>query len=157
MKEGRQNPPVKLLEEECEKAMRFSLMHMEALPQLSIEVKSEKVEGNVWRVSAAVENVGFLPSSSTQKAVDNRICAPVKAEICGGVVLQGESEIKLGHLIGRGASLQLGPYGAGSPGGRRKKAEWLIEAAEDTEITVSAKSERAGTVRQKLVLGSLKI
>ena len=157
MKEGRQNPPVKLLEEECEKALRFSLMHMEALPQLSIEVKSEKVEGNVWRVSAAVENVGFLPSSSTQKAVDNRICAPVKAEICGGVVLQGESEIKLGHLIGRGASLQLGPYGAGSPGGRRKKAEWLIEAAEDTEITVSAKSERAGTVRQKLVLGSLKI
>ena len=151
-KEGRQNPPVKLLEEEVAKIHKFTLMHMECLPQLAIgDVRVEKMSDRVWRVSAAIENTGFLPTSSTQKAIDNKITAPVKAEICGGKVLQGEKELELGHLVGRGAV--SGPFMPTSPAGRRKKAEWLIEADAGAEVCITAKGERAGTVRYAVTLG----
>lgn len=153
-KEGRQNPPIKLLEEECAKIHNFTLMHIESLPQLAIsDARCEKVGDNVWRVIAAVENAGFLPTSGTHKAIINKITAPVKAEVCGCnvKVLQGENELELGHLMGRGAS--SGPYISASPSGRRKKAEWLIEAEPGTEVCIIAKGERAGTVLQMLTLG----
>jgi len=152
-KEGRQNPPIKFLEEECEKAMRFTFMHMESLPQLAINsVRCEKISDNVWNVTAAIENTGFLPTASTQKAINNKITAPVKAQICGGKVLQGEAEIEIGHLNGRGTRGGFGPYGAGSPSGRSKKAEWLVEAEPGARLCITAKSDRAGTVRCEVTL-----
>ncbi|MCL2565010.1 MAG: M14 family metallopeptidase [Defluviitaleaceae bacterium] len=152
-KEGRQNPPVKLLEEECEKAMRFTLMHMETLPQLVIDnVRCEKLGDNMWRITAAIENAGFLPTASTYKAINNRITEPVKAHICGGKVLQGDEEIEIGHLAGRGLALAQGPYGAVSSTGRRKKVEWLVEGAEGSELCIAVKGERAGTVCHTLIL-----
>ena len=155
IKEGRQNPPIKFLQEECEKAMRFTLMHMESLPQLTINnVSHKQLSKNVWKVTAAIENSGFLSSASTQKAIDNKITAPIKAYINDGKVLQGEDEIEIGHLNGRGATYLQGPYGPPSPGGRRKKAEWLIEAEAGTKLCITAKGERAGTVRYELTLGS---
>ncbi|MCL2284783.1 MAG: hypothetical protein FWC32_00290, partial [Firmicutes bacterium] len=154
LKEGRQNPPVKLLEEEVAKIHNFTLMHLESLPQLAItDARCERVGDNVWRVTAAVENMGFLPSSSTHKAIANKITAPVKAEICGDVkVLQGETEIDLGHFVGRSAANSMGPYGSTSPAGRRKKVEWLVEATAGAEVCIRAKGERAGTVRCTLML-----
>ncbi|MCL2497007.1 MAG: hypothetical protein FWF06_00140, partial [Symbiobacteriaceae bacterium] len=155
-KEGRQNPPAKLLEEECEKNMRFSLMHMESLPMLAItKVKQENLGGSVWRVTAAVENTGFLPTSSTQKAINNRIVAPVTAHICGAKVLQGECELNLGHLQGRssGRGGGGGGGGGGSTPGFAKKVEWLVEAPAGTEVTLVAVGARAGTVCAKVTLG----
>lgn len=151
IKEGRQNPPVKFLQEECEKGMRFTLMHMDSLPQLIISnVSCEKVSDKVWKITAAVENSGFLPTASTQKAINNKINAAVKAYICGAKVLKGEEEIDLGHLNGRSASYAQGPYGPPSPGGRRKKVEWLVEAEIDTKLCITVVGERAGTVRHEL-------
>jgi len=147
VKEGMQNPPPKFLEEECEKAMRFTLMHMEALPQLAIsDACCKKISDKVWKVTAAIENTGFLPTASTQKAINNKITAPIKAQLSGGKVLQGEAEIEIGHLIGRGTGQAFGPYGAGTPAGRRKKAEWLVEAEAGAKLCITAKGERAGTV-----------
>ncbi|MCL2527973.1 MAG: M14 family metallopeptidase [Defluviitaleaceae bacterium] len=153
IKEGQQNPPAKFLQEECEKALRFTIMHMESLPQLTIsDVCREKVGSNVWKITAAIENAGFLPTSSTQKAIDNKITAPVKARIYGGKVLQGEEEIEIGHLTGRGTSIAFGFYGATSLAGRRKKAEWIVEAEPGTKVCIIAAGERAGTVRHELVI-----
>ena len=88
-----------------------------------------------------------MPTSGTHKAIANKITAPVKAEILGGKVLQGENEIELGHLMGRSATSAQGPYASTSSAGRRKKAEWLVEAKAGTELCIVAKGERAGTVR----------
>ncbi|MCL2548090.1 MAG: hypothetical protein FWE76_02865, partial [Symbiobacteriaceae bacterium] len=152
-KEGRQNPPIALLEEECEKNMRFSLMHIESLPQLAIRnVNCQRVSEGVYLISAAVENTGFLPTSSTQKAINNRITAPVKAFLCGGTVLRGESEITVGHLQGRSATLSQGPYGGGSSPGLRKKVEWLVEVSPGERVTIIASGDRAGTVKQTVCL-----
>jgi len=161
VKEGVQNPPKKLLEEECEKINKFTLMNIECLPQLAItNVNCEKLpdSNNVWRITCVVENAGFLPTSGTSKAQNNKITAPVKVEICGDGVLGwsqpsvaarpcilGENEIDLGHLNGRAAT-SPGPMQA-SPAGRRNKAEWLVQAEPGTELCITAKSERAGTVR----------
>ena len=153
MKEGRQNPPIKFLEEECAKIHNFTLMHIEALPELIIrDVNYKNIGDNVWHITAAIENAGFLPTSGTHKAIANKITAPVKTKICGGKVLQGENEIELGHLMGRSATSAQGPYASTSSAGRRKKAEWIIAAEAGTEITIVAKGERAGTVRHTLII-----
>ena len=152
-KEGRQNPPVKLLLEECEKNMRFSFAHIESLPQLTfIDLKVENIGENLWRVSGGVGNAGFLPTSSSQKAIINKVTAPITASLCGAKVLQGEAELTLGHLNGYGSSLAQGPYGGGSAPGTRKRIEWLVEAPAGTTISVTACGERAGTIKEKLVL-----
>jgi len=151
VKEGQQNPPIKFLEEEVAKIHNFTLMHIESLPQLAINnLCHEKVGDKIWRITAAIENIGFLPTSSTHKAIANKMTAPVKAEIYGGTVLQGDPEIEIGHLVGRGAV--SGPYMPTSPAGRRKKAEWLVEADPDTKLCITAKGERAGTVRYTITL-----
>jgi len=151
VKEGQQNPPIKFLEEEVAKIHNFTLMHIESLPQLAINnIRHEKVGDKVWRITAAIDNIGFLPTSSTNKAIANKMTAPVKAEICGGKVLQGDQEIEIGHLVGRGAV--SGPYMPTSPAGRRKKAEWLVEAEAGAKLCITAKGERAGTVRHTITL-----
>ncbi|MCL2361564.1 MAG: M14 family metallopeptidase [Defluviitaleaceae bacterium] len=151
LKEGQQNPPKKFLQEECEKALRFTLMHMEALPQVEIrDVRREKIGDKVWKITAAIENTGFLPSSSTQKAINNKITAPIKAEISGGKVLQGEAEIEIGHLTGRGTEVPYGYFGNGSPVGRRKKVEWIVEVEPGVALCITATAERAGAARHTI-------
>ena len=153
-KEGRQNPPLPLLAEECEKNMRFSFMHMETLPQLAISgLACEALGNDVWRITGAVENIGFLPSSSSHKAVQNRMTPPVKATICGADILQGEAEIEIGHLQGRSAGLGQGPYNQGSPAGSKKKIEWIVKGCAGSAVTITAVSERAGTARACVKLG----
>ena len=149
VKEGRQNPPVKFLEEEVANIHGFTLMHIESLPQIVVsDVCCENIGGNTWRITAAIENIGFLPTSGTRKAIANKITAPVKATISAAKVI-GENELDLGHLAGRYAQ-NPGLYT--SPSGRRKKAQWLIEAETGAEVTITAWGERAGTVRHAVVL-----
>ena len=153
-KNGRNNPPIKFLEEECAKIMNFTLMHVECLPQLAItNVNVEKLSDKVWKVSAAVENTGFLPSSGTHKAIANRITAPVKAELCGANILESEAVIEIGHLTGYSAIHLQDLARTVSAAGSRKKVEWLVEGAEGVEVCITAKGERAGTVRHAVVLG----
>ena len=153
IKEGQQNPPKKLLKEECEKALRFTLMHVEALPQIILrDVRCVKIEKNVWKVTSVVENTGYLPSSSTQKAVENKITAPITVAISGGSVLQGDTKIEIGHLTGRGTEVPYGYFGNGSPANRKKKAEWIVEAKPGTVLCIVATAERAGTTRHTIIV-----
>jgi len=154
LKEGIQNPPINLLEEECANIHEFTLMNIECLPQLVIrDVKCENIASNVWRVIAAVENAGFLPTAATQKAVANKITAPVKAELIGGKVLQSDAEMEVGHLNGRSSAIGFGGAYAASAAGQRKKVEWLVEADAGSEVCIKAHGERAGTVRYNVRLG----
>ena len=126
----RQNCPHKFLEEECQKNMNFTFVHINALPQLKLRnVRCEQVETGVYKISAAVVNQGYLPSSGSELAAQSGFTKPpeAKLEVPGGKVLTKET-IELGHM----------------PGFATKKVEWVINAPAGTAVSIVVKGERAG-------------
>jgi murein tripeptide amidase MpaA len=148
---GRQNPPAKLLQDEIHKNMLFSLAFAASLPGLAVNtLKAEKVAEDVYKVSAKVENTGYLPTSGSIQAANNKIASPVKVCICGGEIVQGECEVDIGHLKGHGNS--AGGYMNISGGGSAKKVEWIIKAPAGSCITISAQADRAGQAQASITL-----
>lgn len=137
----RQNPPTKLLPEECRKNMLFSLSHALTLPKLVLsKLEVEALAGNIHKVKAVVENTGYLPTSGSLKAEMNRIADPVKVEIVlpeGGKLLQGKAQVELGHIPGR----------SGTALGSKRKVEWTIALPEPGVVIIQASAARAGTAR----------
>ena len=134
-----QNPPERFLPEICEKNMRFTNMQALAMAQLKVrKVKAEKLADGLYRISCGVVNGGFLKTAGTALGATIAVTKPVEATICGKgvVVAKGKADLILGHM----------------PGRSEKKAEWLIQAAAGTEITITAKGERAGTDRYTFTL-----
>lgn len=127
----RQNPPHKFLEEECKNNMNFTFVHINALPGLKLhKVKTEKIGEGVYRVTAAVVNAGYLPSSGSTLAARNGFAKPVEATltISAGEVVSPKAKLEVGHL----------------PGRSDKKVEWLVKAPAGTKVTITARAERAG-------------
>lgn len=127
----RQNPPHKFLEEECRNNMNFTFVHINALPELKLQrVKTEKVGEDVYRITAAVVNAGYLPSSGSDLAARNKFAKPVEAELttCQGEVVSPKAKFEVGHL----------------PGRSEKKVEWLVKAPAGTKVTITASAQRAG-------------
>lgn len=134
-----QNPPAKFLPDICEKNMRFTNIQAKAMAHLAVrKVKAEKLAQGVYRISCGVVNGGYLSTAGTALATSIDVTKPVEAIISGeGVSMAGGKEkLELGHM----------------PGRSEKKAEWLIQAAQGTEVIITAKSERAGVCRHKLIL-----
>lgn len=136
----RQNPPPQFLPEECEKNMRFTMVHMKALPKLAIaEAKAEKVGEGFYKITVVVENRGYLPTSGSQMAQKLKTVSPVKVSLCvpdEAEIAFGAQETELGHMAGWS----------------KKKAEWLVRANSGSEITVKAVSDRAGKKSTTIVL-----
>jgi hypothetical protein len=61
----RYNPPVAFLDESISKHVNFLENYLQALPKLQFDVvKIDKLEGQVYRVSGKVINVGLLPTNT---------------------------------------------------------------------------------------------
>lgn len=135
----RQNPPEKFLEEVCLKNMQFTLVHAMSLAELGIrKVKVTKVEQNLYRITLAVINKGYLPTSASDMAVRANVVKPVQVSIAGeGIVLPvGKDKVELGHLAGRS----------------EQKVEWLVQAPSGSTVTVTAQADRAGKAAVELRL-----
>ena len=134
-----QNPPARFLPELCEKNMRFTNMQAKAMAFLQVrKVTVVKLSEGLYRVSCGVANGGYLNTAATGLATRIKVTKPVEVCIAGEglVVTQGKAKIEVGHI----------------PGRSEKKAEWLIQAPSGTEVIITAKGDRAGVNRYKLVL-----
>ncbi|MFP4457594.1 MAG: M14 family metallopeptidase [Clostridia bacterium] len=137
MKFFRQNPPEKLLEQECKKNMQFTLVHMKALPKLDIsEIEVEDVSENVKKITGVVSNIGYQPTSGTEVAQKLKKYSTVKVEmkVKNGEVISQEKEIDLGHL----------------EGWSKKKVQWVVKIGKDSELEINATSDRAGKCIKKV-------
>ncbi len=139
MKFFRQNPPEKLLEQECKKNMQFTLVHMKALPKLEISnIEIENVGDNVKKISAVVNNIGYQPTSGTEVAQKLKKYSTVKVELetnnCE--VISKEKELDLGHL----------------DGWSKKKVQWVVKVDDNSEAKIVACSDRAGKTENELSL-----
>ena len=148
------NPPEELLEAELAKNTPFVLFLASLAPRLELRaLAAEAVGPTTWQVTAVVDNLGYLPTSGSQKAIASGVVRPVAATLRGGTVLDGPERREVGHLQGRSNKGQFAGIAPVTPTDMRGLVRWLVSAEPGTELSLEVTSERAGVLRASLVLG----
>ncbi len=110
--------------------------------------KVEAVPGDAgyYKVTASIQNQGYLPTNVTQQAIRNLTAKTVKAVISleNANLVSGKETVDLGHLAGNTPR---------SPSDI-ETVEWMVKAgARGTpKATVKVISEKAGTHTQEVAL-----
>lgn len=148
----RQNPPHKFLEQECYKMCRFLLKHTAALPQVSIEeAQVEQQAPGIYKISVLAANHGFLPTYLSNKGRDikamreDRLVLELPADV---ELLLGKPETEIGWLQG----FWNGQRAYGGPAQSAKRCDYVVRAAEGSELIVKLVSEKGGVVQTELIL-----
>ncbi len=146
------NPPVEFLESEIERFPKWLIWHALISPKLNLREANVTALGDgTFRVRIVVENVGWLPSYVTQKALERKVRGLVcEIELPKGAKLEtGKPREELGQLDGRAyKEALLGSEGTSD----RLKVEWIVHAPKGGKVKVLARHERAGVVRAELEL-----
>ena len=148
------NPPNDRLAAEVAPHAGFAVSQALAAPCLAVRhTVIEPAGDGVWRVELGVANTGWLPTYVSQRAKKESLVRPVVAEVSGdGVeVLGGPARQQVGQLEGRAAT-RFASMNDGTPD--RVLVAWTVRAAVGTELTLSARHERAGSVTATVVVGS---
>ena len=101
-------------------------------------------------------NQGFLPTYSSQKALERQSVRPIEVILSlpsGVILISGQLEQEIEHLEGR-ANKAFEKLAPGTD--FRRHVEWVLKGRSGSEIEVTAVAERAGTVRCRLRLDSQK-
>ena len=145
-----QNPPRRFLQEEAELYVPWMLWLAEISPRVVItNWEAHTLKDNLLRLSGAVENVGYLPTHITQRALDAQLVQPVRAllELRDAELISGTLRIDLGHLDGT--------RGRGQSGSRdsRTRVEYVVQVTgEAPQATLVSIAEKGGTDRKRVYL-----
>ncbi|MBX2798280.1 MAG: hypothetical protein KTR31_11440 [Myxococcales bacterium] len=122
------NPPEALLAEECQRGFTVADRLRRALPQVHATLTATPLDGDTHRIQLVLENQGALPTSSLEHAVAIGTSPPVRAELTGAEILQGEPLVELPHLEGwMRHGFGRSPVYGGLPGrGHRAVATWVV-------------------------------
>jgi len=153
------NPPPAQLDTEISRLPAWLVWQALISPRLELlESGCKPVGDGHWQVSVTVQNTGWLPSYITRLALDKKLVRGVLFEITlpeQARLLQGEQRSVAGQLEGR-AHKPSSPTGwAGQVGDitdERLHMNWLVEAVAGTDITVTARHDRAGSIQAKIRL-----
>jgi hypothetical protein len=147
---GLSNPPEAHLAELCSAHARVLLRIAALAPRLRVTgARAEPLGGGISRVSAVVENVGYLPTYVLSSAKAFPWNDPVHARLVPGdgvALAGGDATIAVGHLEGWG-----GYEGSDTPAFARTerapvrgRASWVVRGAGTVEIRAGA--ARVGSV-----------
>ncbi len=149
------NPPLEFLEKEISTFPDWIVWHALISPKLvPWEVSATSLGANTFRVRFVVENSGWLPTYVTKKALEKNLTRGVIAEIAlpKGVTLEsGKQREELGELEGR-AYKPAFPDDLDGTTSDRAKVEWVVKAKKGTKLKLTARHDRAGTIRTEVVL-----
>ncbi len=167
----RQNPPPKLLEQECHKNALFPLKHAAALPELAVEQVEVRcgasgsgglgIDDAVFAVEAVVANHGYLATNISKKALDIKGAPAVRVQVKLGPALSllaGETVQDIGQLQGFRDGQGGGMWGT-APAHSAARCGWVVRLLdptappEDRSISVEARQEKGGVVRSTVVVG----
>lgn len=141
-----QNPPPHMLEEVIEGHSRFCIRDAMTMPRLSVDMLKAEKTGGLWKITAAVSNLGYLPTFVTSEALKLKADKPLKAFLTfDGSIVSGSAEENIGHLCGFGDITAPGATPV-------KLVSWVIDAPEGSEITFTVSSEKCGTVSKTVTL-----
>ena len=139
----RQNPPPKLLTEECHKVTLFTLVLAGTTPRLVAEnANCRPLGGGDYEFTCALKNAGYLPTCSSQQALAVHAVSPLKLKVfpeSGVSLVSGKEYEELSHL----------PGWSGGPFGQERKIRLVFRTEGDKRgklATVRIESERAGTL-----------
>jgi hypothetical protein len=156
------NVPQDRLEQEVKKFPGWLLHQALMSPRLSLnELKVSALGGDLWQVSATVQNTGYLPTTVSKRAADRKQVPPVLAQLhtegtaAHIVSTAGNSQashhalprVELGQLSGwshkhTGTSF----WPDAEPTSDIAVAQWVVKAPAGTELKFSARAARAGAV-----------
>ena len=117
------------------------------------ELSAEPVSGDEHRVTAVLQNEGYLSTYVTRKALEIRLDYPILAEIRveGGEVTSGPAKVDAGHILGKLAYIRRWGSGADES---RKTISWTVRGEGPMEVTVDAWAKRAGRHQRTITIGS---
>jgi murein tripeptide amidase MpaA len=136
----------------------FTLRHAACAPLLSIEnCTAELLSEGTYKVTAVIENHGFLPTFMTERALHRGTADTVKVSLEFGENVQllvGEQCADIGPLAGRDERSATWSPWLRQRSRTKHKVEWLVRAAAGTQLTIIARANRAGTKREQITCGS---
>lgn len=151
------NPPYERLAEVCVNQSRAFLRWAALAPRLRVTGLAAEALGNgIHRVTATIENVGFLPTNVLATAAKLPWNDPVRAKIALGPGLSlvgGEPVTTVGHLSGWSPDPMFSsPTFARTTSERtRGRVQWVVRGS--GEIVVSAGCARTGVVSARVAPG----
>jgi murein tripeptide amidase MpaA len=151
------NPPPQFLEREVARFPDWVIWHALISPRLELlDVKVQPLGGDHWRIEMVVHNTGWLPSYVSKAALKAKITRGVRGEIGlpdGCALTAGSPSIDGPEAEGRANLASLVGFGRqphGTPD--RVSFEWWVSGPEGAEIALTARHDRAGTVRTSVKL-----
>ena len=103
------------------------------------DVKVHKGDAGYVKITASIQNQGFLPTNVTQQAIRNHTAKTVEVSISltGAEMVMGKETLDLGHLPGH-TSLEPSPV---------QKVEWMVKTTglSNPTATIKVVSEKGGT------------
>jgi hypothetical protein len=151
------NPPPKLLERELARFPRWLIWQALLSPKLELlHAGAERIADGAWKVTLVVQNSGWLPAYVTKRALARKVVRGVVTEIAlpdGASLASGKLRDVAGQLEGRaykhsGVSFWPDHHVTDD----RMKVEWIVNAPSGTIVGLTARHERAGTVRADVAL-----
>lgn len=110
------------------------------------EAKSHRGEAGYVKISARIQNQGFLPTNVTNQAIKNETAKTVKVTVSltGAEMVMGKEKVDLGHLPGH-TSLDPSPV---------QTVEWMVKTTGKgtPTATITVLSEKGGTQSKELKL-----
>ncbi len=133
----------------------FTLKHAACTPLLRFSaVKVEPLGADLFKITAVVKNIGYLPTHLTEMAIKQKVAVTtqVALEFPDHVqLLMGEKVQDLGHLAGRDERNATWSPWLREWHSSQRKAEWLVRAAPGVTLSLEAGSARAGVARAEVV------
>ncbi|MEN9221982.1 MAG: M14 family metallopeptidase [Thermostichus sp. BF3_bins_97] len=151
-----ENAPPPLLPELCQQHCQFTLAHALMSPKLALAKAEVHPQGSdLYKVIVQLENQGFLPTHTSQKALERQIVRPIQVSVelpATASIVMGQAQQSLGHLQGRANKAFVKAFTDAGEIDFRRKLEWVIRAPAGTHLQIVARAERAGTVKTELHL-----
>ena len=149
------NPPAAFMEKEVALFPEWMLWHLLISPKMALrQAEAKPIGPGTYRIRMVVENTGWLPTYVTKKALEKKVTRGVicEIELPNGASLQsGKLREELAQLEGRAYKSAFADAGEGGTDDRLK-VEWVVYAPEGGKVKLTARHERAGTVRAELEL-----
>lgn len=151
------NPPAHLREREAARFPAWLKTLALSLPKLELlHATAEAVGPQTWRVRMAVGNAGYLPSYVTKRALERKVARGTVFELTlpeGATLVQGKTRVVGAQLEGHAPKGSLQAFLPNRDiTGDRAVAQWLVQAAPGTVLTLKATADRAGSVTSQLHL-----
>jgi hypothetical protein len=151
------NPPLPLLEKELARFPRWLLWQSLVSPKLElVHAGATRHARPTWNHTLVVQNSGWLPSYVSKRALNRKTTRGLIAQVGlpeGATLAAGEARKEFGQLEGRAhkhTGVSFWPdYNVTDD---RMKLEWVVRGTQGQAIELTARHDRAGTVRATVML-----